>query len=106
MAALSVQYSNLGIKTFHLYFSHMANNELRNPEFAETPPAIAISLTPVCFAAFLSLFNKIDTMRSCTEAQRSSIRSSRKFGFFLISACTRYRIAVLRPEKLKLSSGI
>src|SRR5690606_40496055 len=81
IAALSVQYSNLGINTRHLYCSPMSSNACRNPELADTPPAIAISFTPVCFAAFFSLFSKIVTIRYCTDAQISYRCSSIKFGF-------------------------
>ena len=47
MAALSVQYSNLGICNFNFFsFAKILNLDLKY-EFAETPPAIAISFIPV-----------------------------------------------------------
>jgi hypothetical protein len=47
IAALSVQYSNAGIKVFQLFFLPVTSNAFRNPLFAETPPAIQISFIPV-----------------------------------------------------------
>ncbi len=58
MAALSVQYSKAGIKTFQLYCFPIVAKPLRNPLLAETPPARHISVIPVCKEAFFSLFKR------------------------------------------------
>ena len=42
MAALSVQYSNAGIKVFHPSSIPVFSNARRNPLLALTPPAIQI----------------------------------------------------------------
>src|SRR5690606_29869499 len=52
IAALSVVYSNLGIKVFHPYSVSASFNRFRIPEFADTPPPIAICVIPVCSDAF------------------------------------------------------
>ena len=54
IAALSVQYSNLGINTFTASLSAQDNKACLNSEFAETPPAIAMCLIPV---SLLACFN-------------------------------------------------
>ena len=53
MAALSVVYSNLGIKVFQPYFFSASFNVVRIPELAETPPPIATCLIPVSLTANL-----------------------------------------------------
>ena len=59
MAALSVQYSNGGIKVIHPRLFPVSITESLKPELADTTPAIAICLILVCFAAKTSLSNKI-----------------------------------------------
>jgi hypothetical protein len=62
IAALSVVYENFGIKRFHLLFSASFVRVSLSPEFADTPPAIAISRIPVSLAALFSLPSRISIM--------------------------------------------
>ena len=62
IAALSVQYSNLGINVSKPSFSRFFKAILK-PLFAETPPEMAICRIPVCFDALLSFSIKIINLR-------------------------------------------
>ena len=55
------------------------------PEFADTPPPMAICFIPVCFTAFFSLSIKILMMVYWMEAQISFKFSVIKFGLFFVS---------------------
>ena len=101
IAALSVVYSNFGIYVAHPAESSMARSVDRISEFAETPPAIATCLIPVCSEASCSRFINMFTMVCWIEAQRSAILSRIKFGLFFCSLCRKYKIAVFNPLKLK-----
>ena len=53
IAALSVVYSNLGIKVLHANSDSNFFISFLNSKFAETPPAMATFLIPVfCMASF------------------------------------------------------
>jgi len=53
IAALSVQYSNAGIKVFHPSSVPIFSKELRKSLLALTPPTIQMFVIPVSCAAFL-----------------------------------------------------
>src|SRR5690606_22275333 len=59
IAALSVQYSMAGMKTFHFSVAAISVSFARNPLLAETPPAIAISWIPVMSLASFNLESSI-----------------------------------------------
>ena len=57
--ALSVVYSNFGIKVFHPNLVSVSFKTFLISELALTPPAIAIFFMPVCFTAFFNLSIRI-----------------------------------------------
>ena len=58
IAALSVQYSNFGIKVFIHNSVSKALTCLRHSLLAETPPAIANCLIPVSLITFFAFFKR------------------------------------------------
>ena len=79
IAALSVLYWSFGIYTFQFILSANIVTSFLNPELAETPPAIAISVIPVSFTARLSLLSRIAIIVRWMEAERSALFFSIKF---------------------------
>ena len=119
MAALSVQYSNAGIKTFQPLLLPNSCKPVRNPLLALTPPAIQIFVIPVSSDAFFNLFNRILIIRSCIDAQISGrllsincclsdsvARNDSLYTFDLPAFCKKYNIDVFNPEKLKSRPSI
>jgi hypothetical protein len=99
MAALSVQYSNLGMKVFHSCASPISCKLLRRPLLALTPPAMQMLFTPVCCTAFFTFFRRILMMVYCIEAQRSSRLAAIKPGSCF---CRKYSTDVFNPLKRKI----
>src|SRR6187431_1719923 len=106
IAALSVQYSNLGIKIFQPFFLPCNNNSERSPELADTPPAIAILLMAVSLLACTNFFNSILTRFCCRLAQISGRFSCMKAGLVFTASRKKYKKAVLIPLNEKSSPGI
>jgi len=63
----------------HPLFSASCNIAFRKPEFADTPPAIAICFMPVMLTALSSFFSKMEIIVFCIEAARSALCFSMKF---------------------------
>ena len=88
------------MKTFQWYFSPKASMASCKPLLALTPPAMATVLMPVCLLAFTNLFIRMSMMVFCTEAQRSALFSSMKFGLTFRLSRTVYKMLVFSPLKL------
>ena len=84
----------------HPSFSAAPWKAFRSPLFADTPPATATCVMPVCFTASRNFFIKMSTMVNSKLAARSSLWFSMKFGSSLTHFCKLYRNEVFNPQQL------
>ena len=73
---------------------------MRNPLFAETPPATAISLILYSLAAFRNLSIRMSTTVASNDAARSTLWCSIKSGSSFSQSRNEYKKEVFNPLKL------
>ena len=88
------------MKIFQPYFSACSWKALRNPLFAETPPATAISLILYSLAAFRNLSIRMSTTVASNDAARSTLWCSIKSGSSFSQSRNEYKKEVFNPLKL------